>query len=297
MSLNMTGKMSKKAKVAVLNLANAQFDEQSPNHRFSQRFDNIVNVIKHENLDVFCALELRICRNLEKTRMMQPEEIANDLAEKTGLKLAVIRPNNLDTMSFRRATFYNPSTLTPITSFDNYAIWPVNNSKIVKERGVMILFTLFQTNEPTDVNYFWIINIHYPLGLEEKMESNKWLNENVRNVCRNAEKELSTSINFPFDENVNIVVFAGGDMNTFFDTEGTQQLDLLKEKWTMVSDESLPTFTSFPHDKFQGTSTLDHIAVLSDSMKVNYGNYKSTRYENASDHYLLTFEINLNHVE
>jgi hypothetical protein len=111
------------------------------------------------------------------------------------------------------------------------------------------------------------------------------LNDNAENSC----KEYS---------DLDPLIFYGGDQNTFFDKEndGKVMIDLFKEKRTHLSSNLECTFKSFPQDKFQGTSVLDHIFVntkAKDRFKLVDGVAEVMEDMNgsASDHFLVSIRI------
>lgn len=285
-----TVKSSHKVKLSWFNVANAKNDEDSREHRYSQREDGIHDAIKKSQSDVCCILELRVCSDINKTRKLMPEELATRLSKNTNLNIAALRPQNLDHMAFWRATFYNNESVTPLQTFCKWAIPPVFGSTLVSERGVMLIFTQFKTPAWTwlgeyakgnDHKTFWVVNSHMPMALDEKLRVIQYMNDNAVNHCIEA-------------GDTEPLIFYGGDQNTFFDEGGQEMMDLFAEKWDHLSTEASPTFHSFPHDKFQATSTLDHIFV-NKGMEHRYKKVglATATDTGASDHFLMSVEIEL----
>jgi len=271
------------------NLANAFNDESSDTYRFGKRENNLHKLLKNHNFDVFCASELRICMDENKTTQLTPSSIAHRISTNTQLELADCRPQNLDAMAFWRATFYNKKNVVPLVSGCEWAIPPVFGSNIVAERGVMVMFTQFKVLSSNKL--FWTINSHMPLAKTEKLKTIEWLNNHAESICEKRWNDKSP------------IIFYGGDQNTFWDNDdkgdGNDMMDEFKKGWTHLTNNIKISFKSFPHDKFQGTSLLDHIFVNKSAIdKIKLIESKSidttptSNCGTVSDHYFLSIIVN-----
>ncbi len=266
-------------KLSWFNVANAANDEKHEDYRFAIRQCAVHNAIEQSNSDNMSILELRVCNSISKTQKLSPEILGIAMSVDTKLEIAALKPQNLDYMSFWRMNLYNSKKIMPLHSFCKWAIDPVYGTQDVAKRGIMLLFTNYITLS-TSPKIFWVINSHMPMALAEKIETIKWLNAHAVKTC------------LEFDSDP--LIFYGGDQNTFFDEGGDEMMELFSKQWTHLSAEATPTFKSFPHDKIQTTSTLDHIFV-----NVN----KETRFKKigaataidtgTSDHFLMSVVVEL----
>ncbi|AYV77487.1 MAG: hypothetical protein Dasosvirus4_8 [Dasosvirus sp.] len=265
------------------NLANAVNDEKNEDGRYIKREKGLHEAIKELKTDSFCAMEFRKCLNDDKSEMVQPEQLGDRLSEGTGLEIATLRPQNLDEMCFWRGTFYNKKKLKPLQSFCKYAVNPVFGSKVVAERGVMLLFTQYVVKKTQKV--FWVINVHMPMALPEKLATIKWLNDNAVEECKKA-------------GDPDPLVFCGGDMNTFFKdlgngAGGQEMMDLFSNQWVYLTSNIEESFKAFKHDPLQITCLLDHIFVNKHQEK-KYKLIKSYAIDTGmSDHYFMNIVVRL----
>lgn len=298
--------------IAWWNVANAMNDEASENHRYMQRENQIVSMINLDIVkDVVCISEIRTCWDETKQSKIPAEVVGQRLANKCNMEIASLRPQNLDHLSFWRMTMYNKETTYHLQSFCRWAIPPVFASSKPEDRGVMLIFSQFirkqadeqqqqqqystekQSQMIKENSTYWVINSHMPLQLDLKMKTIYWLNENAISICQQETHNLLKELDVKYNEKVNLktpLIFYGGDQNTFMDNGGQSMIDEMKNKWEHLSDPSIPTFKSFPHDKFQTISTLDHVFVMKQPQDMVLKSTVTVIQSDASDHALMLLE-------
>lgn len=263
------------------NIANAANDELSSNYRYSQRESEIIKTIKYSQSDIVNIAELRLCSDLSGKRQRWPDEIAYTLAKRLNMNVGFLRPQNVSEYSFWRTTLFNSKKVKHIKNKYAYAIQPKNGCKAESDRGVMLMFSQFCHNN----KLFWVVNSHMPINTQLKLETILWLNKNAEKICTDSD-------DIP-------LIFYGGDQNTFFDKpdDGCQMMELFSKKWTHLSGDIKTTFKSFPHNKIQTESILDHIFVntaATHKFKMVTKQKAIDKVEKvASDHYLLCINIEL----
>jgi len=123
---------------------------------------------------------------------------------------------------------------------------------------------------------FTIFNTHFPLGKTHRMETAEF----IKHIKCNSS-----------------CYFIVGDMNTFYDDGGQDMIDIIEsnpnnKQIDILPDE--PTFSSFPHDRIQATSRLDHIIASGDYILESVKIYNNKDYVNRpSDHFLCEITINI----
>jgi endonuclease/exonuclease/phosphatase family metal-dependent hydrolase len=272
------------------NLANAAGDEKVDQYRFGTRETEIHDAVRKLKPDVFAASELRICADKDKTTQLQPSQIATRLASGSEMELADCRPQNLDAMSFWRATIFRPGTIKHRVSGSQWAIPPIFGSNKVEERGVMLLFSQFEVIATKTL--FWVINSHMPIATAEKLKTIDWLNANAERVCQT------------WGDAKPIIIY-GGDQNTFFpgptlaQVDGKEMMDKFATGgWIHASHAIETTFRAFPHDPFRkmkpdGTSLLDHIFINASAKERIRIHGVAAHDTGASDHFFLTISLSI----
>lgn len=276
-------------RLAWWNVANAANDEKQPEWRFGVRTGAVCDAIVEQRPTVLSLLELRVCADATGDGRMTPASILAEVAQRTGLAVADLRPRNLGEMAFWQGMLYDPHRLRHTGSRAEWAVPPVFGSDRVEDRGVLVLFCEFeelageQIGAGTTGGRFAVASTHFPLELPEKLKAAQWL------AGWGARQHQQSR-----------PCFLGGDLNTFADSaaEGTRVLDALcaapaanGTAWERVSEEAAPTFTSFPHDRWQGSSTLDHAVALSVPGWKKAAPSRAVRFPHASDHYMLVASV------
>lgn len=272
--------------IAFYNIANAALDDKMC--PFAKRLPRVIEKIRHANPSVIGLSELRTCSPLNPDevpgRRMTPEEIAQTIARATNLEIGALYPQNPDDMAFWRSTLHDTHSLIPLQRVCRYAIPYVSGENSPRARGVMFIFSQFATIEAPH-HRFWVINSHMPLDTGMKLECVRWLNANAVKTCA----ELGDP---------DPIIIYGGDQNTFFDKpgDGDAMMQEFANAWTHLTPNIGITFVSFPYDKIQTKSTLDHIFV-------NIAAVNRIRAEpfvvpdpdqSASDHLLIGVRISFN---
>lgn len=275
-------------KLSWFNVANARNDEASAQYRYAQREQRVIDAVASSGSDVVSILELRLCSDLEKTRLVPPEELGIRMASAVGMQVAALRPQNLDAMAFWRMTMFNATKLIHLQSACHWAIPSVFESSKVAERGVMFIFSQFAL-KCDQQKRFWVINAHMPIAEEEKMRCVAWLNENAVDICSRA---AATTIAKKEAAAAAPTIFYGGDQNTFFDLRGGEMMSEFAKHWTHLSGDAQPTFKSFPQDPVQTTSTLDHIFV-NHGARYRIVDVTATDTAGASDHFLMSTTVKI----
>ena len=246
-------------RISFFNIANAKRDEKSVDYCLGKREPAVWNLVHDMDPDILCLSELRRFR-IKRGEIQEPaafiqelgvpshdQEYRNNLNRFT---VATLRPMDLEENSFWRATIYNEKRIRHLVSTHQYAIKPNNELR----SGVTILFSLF---ERTPRNNLWVINVHMPMGTKDKLQVVSWLNNNAVDICRKVEDEYNGTAKMNYDT----PIILGGDFNTFMDIpeDGSEMLKQLSENWNLLSDSSIPTFKSLPHDTPCRISVLDRI--------------------------------------
>lgn len=280
-------------KLSWFNVANARNDEASAQYRYAQRESRVIDAVASSGSDVVSILELRLCSDLEKTRLVPPEELGIRMASAVGMQVAALRPQNLDAMAFWRMTMFNADKLIHLQSACHWAIPSVFESSKVADRGVMFIFSQFALKCDRQKR-FWVINAHMPIAEEEKMRCVAWLNENAVDICNRAaatiakgEKQVAATTTAAAP-----TIFYGGDQNTFFDLRGGEMMSEFAKRWTHLSVDAQPTFKSFPQDPVQTTSTLDHIFV-NHGARYQVTDVTATDTAGASDHFFMSTMVKI----
>ena len=268
-------------RLAWWNVANAANDEKVPEWRFGARLGAVCDAISEQQPTVLSLLELRICADESGAGRLTPASILSQISQRTGMAVADLRPRNLGEMAFWQGMLYDARRLRHTASRAEWAVPPVFGSDRVEDRGVLVLFCEFEQIGGSDgPRRFTVASTHFPLELPEKLKAARWL----AGWAKTQEQPC----------------FLGGDLNTFTDapTEGTQVLDILcaandadEPAWERISVEATPTFTSFPHDRWQGSSTLDHAVALDVLGWEKAGPSRAVRCASASDHYMLQVDL------
>eukprot|EP00300_Choanocystis_sp_HF-7_P003060 c12306_g1_i1.p1 GENE.c12306_g1_i1~~c12306_g1_i1.p1 ORF type:complete len:347 (+),score=57.76 c12306_g1_i1:474-1514(+) len=213
----------------------------------------------HGGADGALRSEIAECSRLEGVggldRSYSPEQVALALAQATGLTIAAARPQNLDERCFWRATLFDASKVSHLQSFCKFPIAPRIGGRTNQERGVMVLFSQFRVlgAKPGGRQTFWVLNLHFPQETDLKLAAICWLNAHAASTC---EKKNACDAAFP------PLIFAGGDLNTYFDRDGQELLNALAARWTRLSSAVEFTFRHLPFESHkQRMSLLDHIFV------------------------------------
>lgn len=272
-------------RLAWWNVANAANDEKVPEWRFGARLGAVCDAIAEQQPTVLSLLELRVCADESGAGRLTPASILSQISQRTGMAVADLRPRNLGEMAFWQGMLYDARRLRHTGSQAEWAVPPVFGSDRVEDRGVLVLFCEFeQIGGGSDgPRRFTVASTHFPLELPEKLKAARWL----AGWAKTREQPC----------------FLGGDLNTFTDApaEGTQVLDALcaaddagqAPAWERISVEATPTFTSFPHDRWQGSSTLDHAVALDVPGWEKAGPSRAVRCASASDHYMLQVDLTI----
>lgn len=270
------------------NCANAVNDEKDEKYRFGKRMKNIIKLIKTQNPDVVCLQEIRTCLDEDGKKLMKPIDIIYQIASQCDLSIAGMFSLNPTKLAFARVTLYNSNTLFTLQSFHEWCSdTPHIPSGGSKEKpkifGIGAIYTRFSTlNTDSTIsgNIFWVVNVHYPLALSEKLYTNNYLINRIPQLC-NQEKAIIT-----------------GDMNTFSDDGYDEQVGQMKTTFREVSEKIKETFTTFPHDKFAietgklQTSKLDHVfSYPIDIPFVANCDVYNTIDTRESDHYMLIVDL------
>lgn len=245
--------MTLRPQVVSLNLANARRDEvdasgKLTSYRFGLRANDIKSALSADRFwgSFLCLSELRNCRAWDPNIHLHPSAFIQSLTQSEGQwSVAILEPNNTSYMSFWKATLYNEFMWRHLDSF-GVSIGPADIPSLTFENRV--LFSRFTLN--LDVNYtpFWIVNVHFPY--KDQVLFAKWLTTNIP-------KEIAEHGGAS-----NEMVIMIGDWNTFFDIDGAEQLQILRDAGWIIPHHNTPTFKSFPQDTFQCESILDHAGVL-----------------------------------
>lgn len=289
-----------KIKIISLNIANALTDEQTE-YRLGLRLQQIADLIKSTSADVVHLQELRRCQSKDKSTILTSYDIATFFAKETSLEIAGVFVLNPSDYAFARCTLYNPNRLFPLQSFGKWCSDTPNFpsgltnpssdlSDNVKKRigfGVGAQFTRFaevlnRNNALIGPHTFWTVNVHYPIPLQYKLYTNKYLIELVKILCENK------------------LAIITGDFNTFIDCGYDQQMNQLREHFLEASYHIPETFTSFPHDevaKSRGapiSSKLDHIFVYNEKLiNAIECDVIDTKKSRESDHYVLVANVDI----
>lgn len=269
-----------------LNVANSLNDEKT-NLRFGLRINKICELISLYFPDIVCIQEIRQCLDEDGVTILYPYDIACKIASKCNLFVAGLFLINPSSITFGRLMLYNPKTVFPLQCWGEWCsptpFIPSGGSYTnPKKIGVGIQYGLFAdviSRETCDLGEkrLFVANVHYPLAFHEKMFTNKYLQIKIPKVV----------------QNTNTIIC--GDFNSF-NTEGSEQINNLKQSFIEASKHIEKTFTCFPHNKYNGniySDKLDHVFAYptSDFIENVYSYDTSLNYE--SDHNLIIIKTNL----
>lgn len=270
-------------KVVTFNIANATTDELSENYCFGKRINDVIREIKKADGDIVCIQELRECLSADGSEILTPVKIALILSLELNMAIASLDRVGVTELSFWRLTLYNQNKLFHLSS---ELFWinkegehtlprtPLKWGNLAV-RSTFAPFTLIirgKTPETTEnlcfspEKIFSVVNTHFPLGKSHRMKTAEFV------------RDLSQKGTFQ------LVV---GDMNTFYDDGGQNMIDIMSSGGytDLLPDE--PTFSSFPHDKVQTTSRLDHMLCKGEYIHISSKVYNNTNYNvRPSDHFM-----------
>lgn len=281
--------MASPVSIKTFNVANARGDEMSEDWRFGKRIQYVIDEINKTPSDVVLIQEIRKCWNADKSEVLTPSDIAYLIAKGTGLTIAAFERVGITELAFWRLTLYNSSTLFHLGSKPHW-INAEGLSHIPgthQQWGNLIIESKFAQYEEVDVSKlpagsvpeltfipektFTVFNVHFPLGREHRMTTSEY----IKNI-----KCDSTCW------------FALGDMNTFYDDGGAEMIEIMTSTGAKDIAPDCPTFSSFPHDRFQATSRLDHAIAAGDYVLLSTCVYNNKEYKHRpSDHFLCEFIV------
>jgi endonuclease/exonuclease/phosphatase family metal-dependent hydrolase len=224
---------------------------------WNKREDKVVQILKKINPDIMCLQELRVldgCKtNAEFLALFKEYEFFR--AGRNASKLA-----------FQQATGWNSNKLF---ASENVVRWLVKESQgngmpndvNPKGWGSIALFTRLNYHIDgkicKNMDPFWVVNVHFPLGEEDKTLCCEHLCDIIVDVCGDEE------------------YIVAGDFNTFYDKDGKNQVEFLLKSLPYLRDATeymttsqygskiFGTFIGTSKDKFNQTppnlSHLDHI--------------------------------------
>lgn len=295
-----------------LNLANAVRDENTA-FRFGTRIEIILQKLKQKRsggMIILAVQEIRVCKDVDGVTALTPLDIILRFARELDM-LPHFTGNNGSSLSFWKATFYDPKVLF---CTESRIMW-AGESKVEKD-GVLVPSTAAdrRKNIPsgpqaccnalrttyyvipgsTYRNYnfsllkgkrFDVVNVHAPVLFEGRMD-----------YCREVLMEFG-------GENAIYL----GDFNSIPDMGGQEQINLLETRFLNITPEGL-TFVGFPGDcDPEGNvwkSSLDKVFLDGDFTFNDAGEERTKKdfpevtFEDAmvdgrrcSDHFLVTVNI------
>ncbi len=272
-------------KIVTFNIANSRGDELQKDYRFGKRLNSIIDELKNTQADIICLQELRTCLSDDNITVMQPTEIAGIIARDLNMAIATCDRCSIADISYWQVTLYNFNKLFHLKSelhwinqekrtdipgtpymFGTLAMLsrfaPFIPIEIPRESGMSLNQSLTFHPDKT----FSVINIHFPTEYQDKMHT--------AHVLANLDINNKTTDMFK------IIL---GDFNTF-KTDYQQIMNVLADYTELLPNGD--TFTSFPHDRVQITSKLDHIICKGRYMYISSKIYDNSKYDiRPSDHY------------
>jgi endonuclease/exonuclease/phosphatase family metal-dependent hydrolase len=277
------------AKILSFNVANSLEDEKKPEFRFGARLEKICDLIRSKEPDIVCIQEIRECLDPSGTYIMSAFEIASRMARMTNLFVAGVFMVNPSSITFARSILYNPNRFFPLQCWGEWCshtpyVPSGGSMHRPKNIGVGVQYGIFANIIDREKcilgdERILIANMHYPLKLNEKLYTNKYLLKKI--------PEISGGMN----------TIICGDFNTYFETEGTQQLDELKSKFCCVSDHIPITYSTFPYWEKTINSKLDHVLTYPHDRFITKVDATDITINWESDHYLIEIDYNSHDID
>lgn len=223
---------------------------------------------------------------------LSPVKIGLILSSELNMAIASLDRVGVTDLSFWRLTLYNQDKLF---HFGSELFW-INEERDYKvpktphQWGNLVVRSTFAPFTPkvlsrtpgsadTQSLYyapdktFSVVNTHFPLDRCQRMQTSEF----VRDLEQKGDFQLVV-----------------GDMNTFYDDGGQDMIEIMMSSGytDLLPDEK--TFSSFPHDRFQTTSRLDHMLCKGEYKHISSKVFNSTEYDvRPSDHFMCECVIEL----